>query len=198
MSGDHAETAEQLDRRVDDGLRLGRVGQGFAIALETLDRFRVTVGAAAVGLARRALDEALHRASVRHQFGRPLVEQPQIQAYLADMRTELDAARLLVLRAACRADGLGEAPGREVGREVRGEEAAIAKLYATEAAQRIIDHAVQIHGGLGVLRGVAVERLYREVRALRIYEGTTEIQKVVIASRMAAAEQARRAAEEPA
>lgn len=173
--------------RVGDELRLGEVGQGFSIAMGTLDHFRVTVGAAAVGMARRALEEALHRASVRKQFGKAIAEQQQIQGYLADMRAELDAARLLVLRAAY---------VKDAGAAQITSEAAVAKMFATEAAQRIIDRALQIHGGLGVVRGVAVERLYREIRALRIYEGTTEIQRVVIATRMLAAEQARAATEQ--
>jgi acyl-CoA dehydrogenase len=137
-------------------------------------------------MARRALQEATHRAAVRRQFGKPIAEQQQIQGYLADMCAELDAARLLVLRAALL---------RDQGSNIT-QEAAIAKMYATEAAQRIIDHALQIHGGLGVVRGVAVERLYREIRALRIYEGTTEIQRVVIATRMLQAERARIQSEE--
>ncbi len=171
---------------VPDENRLGAVGQGFAIAMGTLDNFRVTVGAAAVGMARRALQEATHRAAVRHQFGKPIAEQQQIQAYLADMCADLDASRLLVLRAARL---------RDEGAAIT-QEAAIAKMFATEAAQRIIDRALQIHGGLGVVRGVAVERLYREIRALRIYEGTTEIQRVVIATRLLQAERARLKEEE--
>lgn len=169
-----------------DEHRLGAVGQGLAIALGTLDNFRVTVGAAAVGMARRALAEAVHRATVRRQFDKPIAEQQQTQAHLAEMVTELDAARLLVLRAARL---------RDEGAAAITQEAAIAKLYATEAAQRIIDRALQLHGGLGVVRGVAVERLYREVRALRIYEGTSEIQRVVIASRLLQAERATQGAE---
>jgi acyl-CoA dehydrogenase len=159
---------------VRDEDRLGNVGDGFRIAMATLDTFRVTVGAAAVGMARRALEEALRRTSVRHQFGKPISEQQQVQAYLADSIAELDAARLLVLRAA---------KLRDDGASSITQEAAIAKMFATEAAQRIIDRCLQLHGGMGVVRGVAVERLYREIRALRIYEGTTEIQRVVIASR---------------
>jgi acyl-CoA dehydrogenase len=125
-------------------------------------------------MARRALDEALHRAVSRKQFGKEIAEFQQIQAYLADSVAELDAARLLVFRAALLKDE---------GAASITEEAAIAKMFATEAAQRIIDRCLQIHGGLGVVRGIAVERLYREIRALRIYEGTTEIQRVVIATR---------------
>jgi acyl-CoA dehydrogenase len=133
-------------------------------------------------MARRALDEAVRRSVVRSQFGKPIAEQQQVQAYLADSAAELDAARLLVLRAAkLRDDGAASIT----------QEAAVAKMFATEAAQRIIDRALQLHGGLGVVRGVAVERLYREIRALRIYEGTTEIQRVVIATRMIAAEKER-------
>lgn len=167
---------------VPDEDRLGAVGEGFKIAMATLDTFRVTVGAAAVGMARRALDEATRRTTVRKQFGKEIAEQQQVQAYLADSAAELDASRLLVLRAARLKDD---------GAASITQEAAIAKMFATEAAQRIIDRALQLHGGLGVVRGVAVERLYREIRALRIYEGTTEIQRVVIASRLLAAERAR-------
>ena len=153
--------------------RLGAEGEGFKLAMRTLDVFRTTVGGAALGMARRALDEGLDRALRRRQFGKPIFEQQQIAAYLAESATELDAARLLVFRAAHLRD--------TVDRRVSGE-VAMGKLFATEAAQRIIDRAVQIHGGLGVTRGSAVERLYREIRALRIYEGTSEIQRVVIAA----------------
>ena len=150
---------------------LGDEGQGFKIAMQTLDVFRTTVGGAALGLARRALDEGLGRAESRIQFGKPIIEQQQIAAYLADMATEFDASRLLVYRAAYLKDCS----------DVRvSEEVAMGKLFATEAAQRIIDRAVQIFGGDGVRVGSVVERLYREIRALRIYEGTSEIQRVVI------------------
>ena len=152
---------------------LGELGSGFKIAMKTLDVFRTTVGGAALGLARRALDEALAQAQIRTQFGRPIIEQQQIAAYLADMKTEFDAARLLVYRAAY----LKDTTSNRVSQEV-----AIGKLFSTEAAQRIIDKAVQIFGGSGVRVGSVVERLYREVRALRIYEGTSEIQRVVIAA----------------
>ena len=187
MMAEHSIGALHLDGcAVDDGDRLGEVGQGFSIAMATLDTFRVSVGAAAVGMARRALDDAVARASSRMQFGKAIGEFQQIQAYLADSAAELDAARLLVYRAArVKDDGAASITS----------EAAIAKMYATEAAQRIIDRAVQIHGGLGVVRGVAVERLYREIRALRIYEGTTEIQRVVIATRMLQRERKEQAAE---
>ncbi len=175
MIADHSIGALHLDGAVvPDADRLGDVGAGFEIAMSTLDTFRVSVGAAACGMARRALDEALHRAVSRKQFGKEIAEFQQIQAYLADSIAELDAARLLVFRAALLKDE---------GAASITEEAAIAKMFATEAAQRIIDRCLQIHGGLGVVRGIAVERLYREIRALRIYEGTTEIQRVVIATR---------------
>jgi len=151
---------------------LGHVGGGFRIAMETLDAFRISVGAAANGMATRALSAAIEHVKRRHQFGAPLADRQLVQAYLAEMATELDAARLLVARAAHRRDTTGERVTKV---------AAMAKMYATEAAQTIIDKAVQLHGGLGVLEGSDVERLYREIRPLRIYEGTTEIQKLVIA-----------------
>jgi len=143
--------------------------------METLDTFRTSVGAAACGMARRALDESVSYASTRKQFGKLLAEHQLVQEKLADMATELDAARLLVYRAAYLKDTAS-------GRVTR--EASEAKLYATEAAGRIIDSAVQIHGGTGLVRGSIVERLYRDVRALRVYEGTSEIQKIVIASQL--------------
>jgi acyl-CoA dehydrogenase len=151
---------------------LGEAGRGFKIAMQTLDVFRATVAAAAVGMARRALDEALAYSKRRVQFGRPIAEFQGIQFKLGDMATELEAARLLVYRAAWKKDQ---------GAEPVTRESAMAKLYATETAQRVIDQAVQIHGGNGVVKGFVVERLYREIRALRIYEGTSEIQKLVIA-----------------
>ncbi|HKP86029.1 MAG TPA: acyl-CoA dehydrogenase family protein [Blastocatellia bacterium] len=154
---------------------LGEEGSGFKIAMATLDSFRPSVGAAAAGLAWRAMDEAISYSKRRQQFGRPIAEFQATQMKLAEMATELDAARLLVYRAAWKKDA---------GAERVTLEAAMAKLYATEAAQRIIDAAVQIHGGVGVTRGSAVEHLYRDVRALRIYEGTSEIQKLVIASQL--------------
>jgi acyl-CoA dehydrogenase len=154
---------------------VGDEGDGFRLAMETLDTFRASVGAAACGMARRALDEALRYASTRKQFGRLLGEHQLVQEKLADMVTELDAARLLVYRAAYARD-------TSEGRLTR--EASEAKLFATEAAGRIIDSAVQIHGGAGLVRGSVVERLYRDVRALRIYEGTSEIQKLVIAGQL--------------
>jgi acyl-CoA dehydrogenase len=152
--------------------RLGNPGEGFKVAMATLDVFRSTVGAAALGLARRALDEALDRSSTRQLFGAPLADLQLTQAALADMATEVDAAALLVYRAAWTKDQGAPRVTRE---------AAMAKMFATEAAQRVIDRAVQIFGGLGVKKGTKVEQLYREIRALRIYEGATEVQKVVIA-----------------
>ena len=166
---------------VFDGCRVpaedmvGNEGDGFGLAMATLDTFRASVGAAACGMARRALDEAVRYSSQRKQFGRLLAEHQLIQAKLADMITELDAARLLVYRAAYARD-------TSTGRVTR--EASEAKLFATEAAGRIIDSAVQIHGGMGLVTGTVVERLYRDVRALRIYEGTSEIQKLVIAGQL--------------
>ena len=158
--------------RIPVGNRLGAAGEGFKVAMATLDIFRSTVGAAALGLARRALHEMLRHASTRKLFGAPLGDMQIPQAMLADGATEVDAAALLVYRAAWTKD-------RAAPRVTR--EAAMAKMFATEAAQRVIDRAVQLHGGLGVTKGVKVEELYREIRALRIYEGATEVQKVVIA-----------------
>lgn len=154
---------------------VGDEGDGFKLAMETMDTFRASVGAAACGMARRALDQAVRYASARKQFGRLLSEHQLVQAKLADMITELDAARLLVYRAAYARD-------TETRRVTR--EASEAKLFATEAAGRIIDSAVQIHGGAGLVSGTVVERMYRDVRALRIYEGTSEIQKLVIAGQL--------------
>ncbi|HEY0544814.1 MAG TPA: acyl-CoA dehydrogenase family protein [Pyrinomonadaceae bacterium] len=154
---------------------IGNAGDGLRLALQTLDTFRASVGAAACGMAGRALDESIAYAKTRVQFGRTLAGHQLIQEKLADMATELDAARLLVYRAAYLKDA---------GVERVTREASQAKLYATEAAGRIIDAAVQIHGGAGLVRGQIVERLYRDVRALRIYEGTSEIQKLVIASQL--------------
>ena len=170
-SGDHP-----LGRLVMSGCRIpvsaliGEVGQGLRLALGTLDIFRTSVGAAAVGMARRALDDTCARVKARVQFGKRLADQQLTQAALADMATDLDASRLLVYRAAWLKDH-----GHKAATEV-----AMAKLYATEAAQRVIDRAVQLHGGLGVTSGAFVERLYREVRPLRIYEGTSEIQRLII------------------
>ncbi len=159
---------------------VGEVGQGLRLALGTLDVFRTSVGAAANGMAQRALDEALAHVKKRVQFGKPLAEQQLVQAALADMATDLHAARLLVAHAAWAKD-TGHAGKTEV---------AMAKMFATEAAQRTVDRAVQLFGGLGVVRGGAVEKLYRSVRALRIYEGTTEIQKLIIGGALVAGDAA--------
>ena len=158
--------------RVPVSHRLGRPGEGFKVAMATLDIFRSTVGAAALGLARRALDEALGRATTRTLFGAPLGNLQLTQGALAESAAEIDAAALLVFRAAWLKD-------QGAARITR--ESSIAKMYATEMAQRVIDRAVQLFGGHGVRVGVKVEALYREIRALRIYEGATEVQKVVIA-----------------
>jgi len=162
--------------QVPASARIGDVGQGMKLALQTLDAFRVSVGAAAVGMARRALDEALAFVTKRVQFGKPLSEQPLIQAHLADMMVDLDSARLLVLRAA----HLKDMTGGRITTEV-----SIAKLGATEAAQRVIDRAVQLFGGRGVMAGAVVEHLYRAIRPLRIYEGTSEIQRTIIGRALA-------------
>jgi acyl-CoA dehydrogenase len=154
------------------GTLLGEPGQGFKLAMRNLDIFRTTVAAAAIGFARRALDESLTRARDRKMFGKTLGDLQMSQAKLADMATSIDAAALLTYRSAWKKDVKGERVTRE---------AAMAKMFATEAAQAVIDDAVQLLGGLGVKRGHPVERLYREVRALRIYEGATEVQKLIIA-----------------
>ena len=168
------------DCAVPEGQRLGGEGDGLKIALRTLDTLRCTVGAAAVGLAQRALDESIRYSQHRRQFGRALCEFQATQIKLADMATELEASRLLVYQAAWASDR---------GQEDLPLKSAMAKLFATEAAQRIVDQAVQIHGGNGVVVGNTVERLYRDVRALRIYEGTSEIQKLVIARNLLKKEQ---------
>jgi acyl-CoA dehydrogenase len=164
-----------------DGVRLpadallGEEGDGFKLAMSTLDVFRPTVGAAAVGMAARARDEAVRRVREREQFGRPLADFQATQMALAEMQVDVSAATLLVLQAAHKIDETGDAAPME---------SSMAKLYATEAAQRVIDRAVQLFGGAGLVHGAVVERLYREIRALRIYEGTSEIQKLVIARAM--------------
>jgi acyl-CoA dehydrogenase len=161
---------------VPPAARIGEVGQGMKLAMQTLDAFRVSVGAAAVGMARRALDEALGFVTRRTQFGKLLSEQPLVQAHLADMMVDLDSARLLVLRAAY----LKDTTDAKVTTEV-----SIAKLGATEAASRVIDRAVQLFGGRGVMAGAVVEHLYRAIRPLRIYEGTSEIQRTIIGRALA-------------
>lgn len=157
---------------IPEGSLLGQEGDGIKIALGTLDTLRCTVGAAAVGMAERALEEALRYSRQRRQFGQELSEFQGIQFKLAEMATELEASRLLVYQAAWLHD---------LGREGLKQKSSMAKLFATEAAQRIVDQALQIHGGIGVVEGTTVERLYRDVRSLRIYEGTSEIQKIIIA-----------------
>ncbi len=151
---------------------LGEAGQGFKLAMRNLDVFRTTVAGAALGFARRALDESLQRARSRKMFNQTLADFQLTQARLADMATSIDASALLTYRAAFE---------RDVSKKKITREAAMAKMFATEAAQQVIDSAVQICGGLGVMRGHPVEKLYREVRALRIYEGATEVQKIIIA-----------------
>jgi acyl-CoA dehydrogenase len=163
---------------VPDDHLIGMAGEGFKIAMATLDVFRSTVGAAALGFARRANDEALRRASTRKLFGEPLSELQMTQANLADMALAIDASALLVYRAAW---------AKDQGQPRVTREAAMAKLHATESAQRVIDAALQLFGGQGVVSGEIVERLYREIRALRIYEGASEVQKVVIARQALAA-----------
>jgi acyl-CoA dehydrogenase len=160
------------DCRVPIGNRIGNPGEGFKVAMATLDVFRSTVGAAALGFARRALHETVAHAAGRRLFGAPLGDLQMTQAAIADSASEVDASALLVYRAAWTKDQGAPRVTRE---------AAMAKMVATEAAQRVIDRAVQLHGGLGIKKGVKVEELYREIRALRIYEGATEVQKIVIA-----------------
>jgi acyl-CoA dehydrogenase len=163
--------------RIPASLRLGAEGNGMRLALSTLDVFRSTVGAAAVGMARRALDEAVAYAKRREQFGAPLAALQGVQFLLAESATEIDAARLLVHRAAAKKDE---------GAERISYEAATAKLFATEAAQRAIDRCLQVHGGNGLVKGAATERLYRDIRALRIYEGASEVLKLIIARHLLA------------
>ncbi|MEV4778313.1 acyl-CoA dehydrogenase family protein [Burkholderia sp. LMU1-1-1.1] len=157
--------------RIPAANRIGEAGQGFKVAMATLDVFRTSVAAAALGFARRALDEALAHATRRPMFGQMLSDFQLTQAKLAQMATGVDAAALLTYRAAWQRD-----QGRKVTRE-----AAMAKMTATETAQQVIDAALQMFGGLGVVSGQPVERLYREIRALRIYEGATEVQQLIIA-----------------
>ena len=151
---------------------IGDPGTGFKVAMATLDTMRTTVGAAALGFARRAFDESLNRAKNRELFGAPLAELQMVQGHLAEMALDIDASALLIYRAAW---------AKDTGAERITKEAAMAKLYATDQAQMVIDKAVQIHGGDGVRKGHIVERLYREIRALRIYEGASDVQKIIIA-----------------
>jgi acyl-CoA dehydrogenase len=172
-----------LARITFDGVRvpatsmIGAPGDGFKIAMATLDVFRATVAAAALGFARRALDETLTRVRGRRMFEGTLADLQLVQGAIAEMALDIDAAALLVYRAAWAKDGGAARVTRE---------ASMAKLFATERAQRVVDKAVQLHGGDGVRRGHIVERLYRDIRALRIYEGASEVQKVIIARQMLA------------
>ena len=158
--------------RIPAAQLLGEPGQGLAVALGTLEALRCSVGAAATGMAGRALAEAVRYARSRRQFGRTLSRFQAIRFKIADMATELEAARLLVYQAA---------QAHDQGDDALGRKSSMAKLFATEAAQRIVDQALQIHGGRGLVAGSVMERLYRDVRALRIYEGTSEIQRLIIA-----------------
>jgi alkylation response protein AidB-like acyl-CoA dehydrogenase len=168
-------TLEFTNCRIPSTNVIGEPGAGLKVAFRSLDVMRSTVAAAALGFARRALDEAVAFASKRQVFGKSLSEYQMTQAKLADMALAVDASALLVYRAAWTAD---------TGTDRVTREAAMAKLHATESAQRVIDDAVQLLGGRGVVSGAVVEQLYREVRALRIYEGTSEIQKIVIANQV--------------
>ena len=160
------------DVRLPASAMLGNPGEGFTVAMKTLTLFRVTVGAAALGFARRALDEAIAFSTTRKLGNGTLADNAVTQANLADMATAIDASALLIARAAWAQDK-GDGDNRRA--------AAMAKLHATESAQKVIDMAVQLHGGMGVTKGAIVESLYREVRALRIYEGASEVQRVIIA-----------------
>ena len=160
------------DCRIPKSALLGQPGGGFKIAMSVLDVFRSTVAAAALGFARRALDEALHRVSTRQVQGAPLFDLQMVQGHIADMALDVDAAALLVYRAAWAKDSGATRVTRE---------AAMAKLFSTDQAQQVIDKAVQLHGGDGVRHGQKVEELYRDIRALRIYEGASDVQRVVIA-----------------
>lgn len=157
---------------IDASQRLGEPGQGFKVAMQTLDVFRASVGGTALGFAQAAADMAMDRAQQRPMFGATLADQQITQAAIGDMHTDIHASALLIYRAAWQRDVLGQRTTKS---------AAMAKMFATEAAQKVIDRNVQIHGGLGVKVGHPAEMLYREIRALRIYEGATEIQQVVIA-----------------
>jgi len=168
---------ELRECRVPATALIGSEGEGLGLALGTLDVFRATVGAAAVGMARRALDEAVKYSQAREQFGAPLAKLQGVQFLLAESAAELEAAVLLVHRAAA---------VKDQGAERVGFESSVAKYFATEAAQRIIDRCLQIHGGNGLIKGSPMERLYRDIRGLRIYEGASEVQKVVIARHLLA------------
>lgn len=165
-------TLRFTDCRIPASAMIGKPGEGFKIAMSVLDVFRSTVAAAALGFARRALDESLDRVRKRHVQGAPLAELQMVQGHIADMALDIDASALLVYRAAWAKDSGAARVTRE---------AAMAKLFSTEQAQKVIDRAVQLHGGDGVRSGAVVERLYREIRALRIYEGASDVQRVIIA-----------------
>ena len=159
--------------RIPKTQQIGSGGEGFKMAMATLDIFRSTVGAAALGFARHAMHEAFNRTKSRQMFGAPMSKLQLIQSKIGEMSLDIDASSLLIYRAAWTKDK---------GAEKITKEAAMAKLFATEAAQRVIDEAVQIFGGSGVVSGFPVEQLYREIRALRIYEGASEVQKLIIAA----------------
>ncbi|MBM2322564.1 MULTISPECIES: acyl-CoA dehydrogenase family protein [Marivita] len=171
-------TLRFTDCRVPADALLGAPGQGFKVAMSVLDVFRATVAAAALGFARRALDEALARVTTRQIAGSPLADLQMVQGHIADMAVDVDASALLVYRAAWT---------RDSGAPRITREAAMAKLFATDQAQQVIDKAVQLFGGDGVRSGMAVETLYREIRALRIYEGASDVQKIIIARQTLAA-----------
>jgi acyl-CoA dehydrogenase len=160
------------DCRIPASARIGQSGDGFKIAMSVLDVFRSTVAAAALGFARRALDEAIERVTTRHVQGAPLFDLQMVQGHIADMAVDIDASALLIYRAAWTKDN---------GAPRITREAAMAKLFSTEQAQKVIDRAVQLHGGDGVKSNETVEKLYREIRALRIYEGASDVQRVIIA-----------------
>ena len=164
------------DCHIPTSALIGTPGAGFKIAMSVLDVFRTTVAAAALGFARRALDEALERVSSRHVQGAPLFDLQMVQGHIAEMALDVDASALLVYRAAWM---------RDSGAARVTREAAMAKLFATDQAQTVIDKAVQLFGGDGVRSGTTVEKLYREIRALRIYEGASDVQKVIIARQTA-------------
>lgn len=165
-------TLRFTDCRIPKSALIGTSGQGFKIAMSVLDVFRSTVAAAALGFARRALDESLDRVTSRHVQGAPLFDLQMVQGHIADMAVDVDASALLIYRAAWTKDS---------GAPRITREAAMAKLFSTDQAQKVIDTAVQLHGGDGVRSGQTVEKLYREIRALRIYEGASDVQKVIIA-----------------
>jgi acyl-CoA dehydrogenase len=171
-------TLRFTDCRIPASALLGAPGQGFKVAMSVLDVFRATVAAAALGFARRALDEALARVTTRQIAGSPLADLQMVQGHIADMAVDVDASALLVYRAAWT---------RDSGAPRITREAAMAKLFATDQAQTVIDKAVQLFGGDGVRSGTAVETLYREIRALRIYEGASDVQKIIIARQTLAA-----------